>query len=107
LPEPVLVPHPDHIIVDPIAGLVKLRGPFGDEDKAEWDRLIAMKADRQKQLAELEAEQRAAPRSRSLKTLIEAKRSVIARIDAILSNERVLVQLSPEMPPARQKARAR
>ena len=51
-----------------------------------------MKADRQRQLTELEAERRAAPRSRNLKKGIEAIRSVIARIDEILNNERILVQ---------------
>ena len=79
------MPHPDHLIIDPIAGSVKLRGPLADEEKVEWDQLIAMKADRRKQLTELEAERRAAPRSRSLKKRIEALRSVIARIDAILN----------------------
>ena len=86
------MPHPDQIIVDPIAGSVKVRGPLADEEKAEWDQLIAMKADRQRQLTELEAERRAAPRSRNLKKGIEAIRSVIARIDEILNNERILVQ---------------
>ena len=38
LPEPVLVPHPDQIIVDPIAGSVKVRGPLADEEKGESDR---------------------------------------------------------------------
>ena len=88
----MLVPHPDHLIIDPMAGSVKLRGPFTPEEKVEWDQLTAMKADLRKQLTELEAERRAAPRSRSLKERIEAIRSVIARIDAILNFERILVQ---------------
>ena len=81
------MPHPDQIIVDPIAGSVKVRGPLADEEKGEWDQFIAMKADRQRQLTELEAERRAAPRSRNLKKGIEAIRSVIARIDEILNND--------------------
>ena len=44
LPAPVLVPHPDHLIIDPITGSVKLRGPFTPEEKVEWDQLTAMKA---------------------------------------------------------------
>ena len=45
LPAPVLVPHPDHLIIDPITGSVKLRGPFTREEKVEWDEHTAMKAD--------------------------------------------------------------
>ena len=88
----MLLPHPDHLIIDPMAGSVKLRGPCTHEEKVEWDQLTAMKADLRKQLADLEAERRAAPRSRSLKERIAAYRSVIARIDARLNFERVLVQ---------------
>ena len=44
LPAPVLVPHPDHLIIDPMAGSVKLRGPFTPEEKVQWDQLTAMKA---------------------------------------------------------------
>jgi Family of unknown function (DUF5681) len=93
LPAPGLVPHPDHLIVDPVAGSVKLRGPFTPEEKVLWGQLTAMKARIRKELAELEAERRATPRSRSrsLKERIEAMRSRMARIDAILNFERVLV----------------
>ena len=42
LPAPVLVPHPDHLIIDPITGSVKLRGPFTREEKVEWDEHTAM-----------------------------------------------------------------
>ena len=37
----MLVPHPDHLIIDPITGSVKLRGPFTREEKVEWDELTA------------------------------------------------------------------
>ena len=94
LPAPVLVPHPDHLIIDPITGSVKLRGPFTPEEKVEWDELTAMKAAFTKQLTELEAERRAAPHSRVRKKRIEAICSVMARIDATLNFERILV---PEM----------
>ena len=93
LPAPVLVPHPDHLIIDPITGLVKLRGPLTSEEKVEWDQHIAMKADFRKQLTELEAERRDAPRSRYLKKRIEAFRSAIAQLDTALNSfERILVQ---------------
>ena len=94
LPAPVLVPHPDHLIIDPITGSVKLRGPFTPEEKVAWDEHTAMKATFTKQLTELEAERRAAPRSRNLKQRIEDVRLVIAKIDATLNCERILV---PEM----------
>ena len=93
LPAPVPVPHPDHLIIDPITGSVKLRGPLTPEEKVEWDEITAMKADFRKQLTELEAERRAAPRSRNLKKRIEAFRSAIARFDTALNCfDRILVQ---------------
>ncbi len=91
LPAPVPVPHPDHLIIDPLAGSVKLRGPFTPEEKVLWGQLTAMKAEIRKEVAELEAERRAAARSRGVKERIEAMRSKMARIDAILNFERVLV----------------
>jgi hypothetical protein len=92
LPAPVLVPHPNHLIIDPITGSVNLRGPLTSEEKVEWDELTSMKAKFTKQLTELEAERRTAPRSRSLKKRIEAFRSAIARFDTALSSfERTLV----------------
>jgi hypothetical protein len=90
LPAPVLVPHPDYLLIDPITGSVKLRGPFTPEEKVIWDTLTADKTRIRKQLTRLEAELGGAPRSRSLKDGIEACRAVIARIDAIQGHERDL-----------------
>ena len=33
LPEPPMLPHPDHLIIDPVAGSVVLRGPWTEEMK--------------------------------------------------------------------------
>ena len=91
LPAPKLLPHPDHLIIDPITGSVTLRGPVTDEEKMEWDQTTALKATLRKQLTEMEVERRTTPRSRKLKQRIAAVRSVLARIDARLNVERVLV----------------
>jgi hypothetical protein len=93
LPAPVLVPHPDHLIIDPMVGSVKLRGPYTPEEKVKWDQLTAMKANFRNQVAELEAGHRTAPRSRDLKNAITTLWSVIARIDTALNSfERVLLE---------------
>ena len=93
LPEPTLVPHPDHLIIDPFAGLVEVRGPYTPEEKKEWDELMAMRAHVGGQLAELGAKRRAAPRGTNRTPQIEALRSVVAKIDAELSHfHRVLVK---------------
>lgn len=91
LPEPALLPHPDHFIIDPLTGSVILRGPLTPEEKERWDKLMAMKADLEEEVAGAVAEARAAPRNRSLKKRIEATRSVIARIDGMQTFERILV----------------
>ena len=92
LPDPVPLPHPDHLTINPAVGSVTLRGPFTPEEKLEWDQVISLKATLRKQLTELEVERRAEPRRRSLKTQIANLRSMLAKIDAEeLSFERVLL----------------
>ena len=85
MPEPTLVPHPDHLIIDPISGSVEVRGPYTPEEKNEWDELTAMRAGVEGQLAELDAMRRAAPRGTNRTAQIEALRSVVAKIDARLN----------------------
>ena len=46
LPAPVLLPHPDHLIIDPMAGSVILRGPITPEEKRLWDELTNVKRKR-------------------------------------------------------------
>ena len=57
----------------------------------EWDQTTALKATLRKQLTEMEVERRTTPRSRKLNQRIAAVRSVLAKIDARLNFERVLV----------------
>ena len=42
-PEPL--PHPDHIVIDPRTGDVRIDGPMTKEDKVKWDGLRAKKSD--------------------------------------------------------------
>jgi hypothetical protein len=40
LPEPHVVPHPDHIVLDPVTCSVTINGPATDEQKEYWDALV-------------------------------------------------------------------
>ena len=41
LPEPDILPHPDHIIVDTYANTIEVKGPMDEKQKEVWDRLWA------------------------------------------------------------------
>jgi hypothetical protein len=51
-PDPI--PHPDHIRIDFATGGVRITGPMSKEEKADWDRLAADKAECDKLIGELE-----------------------------------------------------
>ena len=41
LPEPL--PHPDHVIIDPRQGTVKIIGPATIEEKVKWDKIVELR----------------------------------------------------------------
>ena len=51
-PDPI--PHPDHIRIDFATGGVRITGPMSKEEKADWDRLAANKAECDQLIGELE-----------------------------------------------------
>ena len=54
-PAPELVPHPDDIVIDIIAGTVTLNGPTTPAEKVEWDMQFASRAAAQEELRQLRA----------------------------------------------------
>ena len=44
LPDPL--PHPDHVLVDPREGTVRIAGPMTEEEKADWDRVFEFRKGR-------------------------------------------------------------
>lgn len=54
IPDPI--PHPEHIIIDPRSGEVQFIGPMSQEEKKEWDILVANKMDWEDQLVALKKE---------------------------------------------------
>jgi hypothetical protein len=54
-PEPVLVPHPDDIMVDFRDGGVKVRGPLNEDEKPEWDKWIQRRDDAQVEVSDYAA----------------------------------------------------
>ena len=91
VPEPSPLPHPDSLIVDPLDGSVISRGPWTPEEKEHWDQLERMKRRLRDELGELTAELERAPTDPDVLRRIAVRRSVIARIDAVLNVERVIV----------------
>lgn len=91
LPELHVTPHPDDLIIDPIRGTVKIRGPFTPEEKVHWDKTRELKVNLEKLLADLQAQKRGGSGEEGLIERIAAVRSSIAKADAFLDNERVIL----------------
>lgn len=66
LPEPDLVPHPDDIFIDELKQQVEVRGPFTPEQKAQFDKVIALRDGYQRGVSGLQAEAKSKPRDWTL-----------------------------------------
>ena len=86
LPEPPMLPHPDHLIIDPVAGSVVLRGPWTEEGKGIWDQLTAMRAELDLRIQAARAALRKRAGNARLAAQLELKLSVVRKIDAYLAN---------------------
>lgn len=53
---PAPLPHPDHVVIDMETGAVRFAGPITKEQKAEFDRIVAGKAEYEAELADLRRE---------------------------------------------------
>ena len=84
-PEPPMLPHPDHLIIDPVAGTVVLRGPWTEEMKGIWDQLTAMRADLDGRIQAARTALRRAGNA-GLAAQLELELSVVRKIDAYLAN---------------------
>ncbi len=90
--EPAPLPHPDHLVVDPLTGSVVSRGPWTEEEKEYLENATAMKSEMVVELKRLEKRLLRTPEDETLLERKKALRSVLARIDRVLSAaERVLV----------------
>jgi Family of unknown function (DUF5681) len=87
LPEPDLLPHPDDLIVDPIAESVISKGPWTQEERAEREKIRNFKAGLEEDLR-LEQTQ---PPEEADENRIDALKSIISRLDELLNTERVIV----------------
>ena len=48
------LPHPDHVIIDPMTGEVHIRGPITREEKVIWDFVCQKKTECDQEIAECE-----------------------------------------------------
>ena len=90
LPEPTPLPHPDSLIVNPFNGSVISRGPWTEEEKAEYDQMIAFKREMEEELEE-ELTRNGGRGGRKSAGRIAAIKSVIERLDSLLKFERIIV----------------
>jgi Family of unknown function (DUF5681) len=90
LPEPSPLPHPDDLIVNPFVGSVVSRGPWTEEEKRLFDWLVPMKQQSEEELDELTTKAKRDPRNVDTQG-IASHRKTIARIDALLNVERVII----------------
>jgi Family of unknown function (DUF5681) len=85
LPKPPMLPHPDHLIIDPVAGSVVLRGPWTQEMKGIWDQLTAMRAELEAKIEAARTALRKRARDARLAAQLELELSVVRKIDAYLA----------------------
>ena len=90
LPEPTPLPHPDSLIVNPFNGSVISRGPWTEEEKAEYDQMIAFKREMEEELEE-ELTRNGGRGGRQSAGRIAAIKSLIERLDGLLKFERIIV----------------
>ena len=90
LPEPTPLPHPDSLIVNPFNGSVTSRGPWTEEEKAEYDQMIAFKREMEEELEE-ELTRNGGRGGRQSAGRIVAIKSLIERLDSLLKFERIIV----------------
>lgn len=88
LPELIMIPHPDHLIVEPMTGRVILRGPFDPDEKAIVDRLLEARASQVAKIQELECQRRSPGNSE----MIACCKRVIEYIDTRMPPDRILVE---------------
>jgi hypothetical protein len=69
LPEPSPVPHPADIRIDVRSGRVQVEGPFCEDEKAKWDKLLARRAEAQEEVTYCATEYRRT-RSRRMKEIL-------------------------------------
>lgn len=71
LPVPTPVPHPDDIRIDVRTGRVSINGPMCEDEKAEWDKLIARRDEAQEEVTYYANEYRKTRNPRKKKILLE------------------------------------
>jgi hypothetical protein len=87
-PDPI--PHPDHITIDFATGGVRITGPMTKEEKPQWDRLAARKAECDQAIAEWEkllAEIPQAPCRERILQEIEREKKIREQIARLLPDE--------------------
>lgn len=86
---PVMVPHPDDIIIDPNRGTAEVHGPFSPLDKQQWDRALARRDEAAREV------KRAARRHR----MIRDDKLKAFQLDEWLHEQRVFDIINDRLPP--------
>ena len=84
------LPHPDHIVIDPATGVVRIEGPWTREQQIRYDRIRQLRDECQDELdhvLELRAEEPDEALVSGLDRIIETNRGIIAKANALLPKE--------------------
>lgn len=84
------LPHPDHIIFDPLRGEVRIEGPITKEQHAAYERIRQLRDGAQYEvdcLLELRAEAPEEEGTSGLDRIIEINRGVVARANNVLQKD--------------------
>ena len=88
-PRPEPVPHPDEIDFDARTGEIIFNGPQNDREKAQWDELLARKAEAVDAIAHYRRElKRSKPEKELLEGEIEAEQRIVRMIDCAIPDEK-------------------
>lgn len=84
------LPHPDHIIIDPATGAVRIDGPWTKEQRAKHDRIRELRDNSQQELdylTEMLAKEPDGTRAARLESIMTVNRDIIAKANALLPKE--------------------
>ncbi|MEJ6391235.1 DUF5681 domain-containing protein [Gymnodinialimonas ulvae] len=84
------LPHPDHIVLDPLRGEVRIEGPITKEQHATYERIRQLRDEAQDEVdyfQQMRDEESDETLASSLDNLIETNRGIVERASALLPKE--------------------
>lgn len=96
LPIDHIIPHPDHVFVNPRTGVAKIVGPMCEQEKEMWDRARDERErleEFQNELVEQHGQLRSGKRKKSLASIIKKLDGRLEELDLVLDPKRLARKL--------------